>query len=114
MITKQGIITSAKMRGTVTVTTHRNVFHPLYKKRFRVSKKFLADAAGMDLHEGDEVVIQECRPLSKRKRFKVIEIRKAAPRTSELAEDMAVHKAIHRDKIAPQASKPSTSPTPSA
>jgi small subunit ribosomal protein S17 len=85
MRTKQGIITSAKMQNTVTVTVHRGVMHPLYGKRFRVSKKFLADTNGMDVHVGDMVAITECRPLSKRKRFKVTEILKKAVQVSEAA-----------------------------
>jgi len=87
MRTKQGTITSAKMTGTVTVTVHRSVFHPVYKKRFRVSKKFLADSAGMDLWVGDEVIITECRPISKRKCFKVTEVVKHAPRVSEMKDE---------------------------
>lgn len=74
------------MTGTVTVTIHRSMFHAKYKKRFRVSTKFLADTNGMDLHVGDLVVITECRPLSKRKCFKVTEIVKKAPQLSELKE----------------------------
>ncbi len=78
------------MTGTVTVTIHRSVFHPLYRKRYRVSKKFLADSAGKDLGVGDTVLISECRPLSKRKRFVVTEIIKSAPRVSEMVEEEAV------------------------
>jgi small subunit ribosomal protein S17 len=88
MRTKTGIITSAKMIGTVTVTVHRSVFHPLYKKRFRVSKKFLADSRGIEnLGVGDTVTITECRPISKRKCFKVTEVLKRVPRVSEMAEE---------------------------
>lgn len=101
MITKQGIITAAKMKDTVTVTTHRLVFHPVYKKRFRVSKKFLADSNGQDIGVGDEVVITECRPLSKRKHFKVTNVVKRAPRVSEMTEEGAVAKAMVREKVAP-------------
>ncbi|MDD4319140.1 MAG: 30S ribosomal protein S17 [Candidatus Peribacteraceae bacterium] len=90
MRTKQGVITSAKMQDTVTVTVHRSVFHPMYKKRFRSSKKFLADSKGFDLAAGDEVVIAECRPISKNKHFKVTEVVKRAPRVSELQEEGAV------------------------
>ena len=86
MRTKQGTITAAKMTGTVTVTVHRSMFHALYKKRYRMSKKFLADSNGMDLGVGDSVVITECRPLSKRKCFKVTEVLKRGPRVSEMAE----------------------------
>lgn len=85
MLTKQGIITSAAMKNTVTVTVHRHVRHPLYRKSYRQSRKFLADTAGTeDLRVGDEVRIQECRPLSKRKHFKLIEVVKRVPRVSEM------------------------------
>ena len=96
MRTKQGIITAAKMMDTVTVTVHRAVFHPKYKKNFRVSTKFLADSKGFDLAVGDEVVIVECRPLSKRKRFRVQEVTKHAPRVSELVEEADVATATKR------------------
>lgn len=95
MITKKGTITSAgKMTNTVTVTVHRHMVHHLYKKSFRMSKKFLADTNGLDLFLGDEVLIQECRPLSKRKHFKVTEILKAAARVSEMKVEKAVVEAI--------------------
>ena len=95
MKTKQGTITSAKMTGTVTVTVHRSVFHPLYKKRYRMSKKFLADTKGMtDLGVGDLVEITECRPISKRKNFKVTNVIKRVPRVSELAEEATLEGAM--------------------
>ncbi len=86
------------MTGTVTVTVHRSVFHEKYKKPFRVSTKFLADTNGMDLGVGDLVVITECRPLSKRKCFKVTEIVKAAPRLSEMKEEASLQDAIDYKK----------------
>ncbi len=85
---KIGTITSAKMQDTVTVTVHRSVMHPVYKKRYRVSKKFLADTKGVnDLGIGDTVQITECRPISKRKHFKVTEVLKRVPRVSDMAEE---------------------------
>lgn len=111
MRTKQGLITSAKMQRTVTVTVHRLVFHTLYKKRFRRSKKFLADTGEFtDLHEGDLVVITECRPLSKRKCFRVTEVVKRAPRVSEIAEDAAVEGVMRKRKKSSQ--EVSTDSTP--
>lgn len=98
MRTKKGTITSAKMTGTVSVVTHRLVFHPVYKKRYRKSKKFLCDANGLDLYEGDQVVITECKPLSKNKHFMVTEIIKAAPRVSDIKENADIDKVIHREK----------------
>jgi len=94
------------MTGTVTVIVHRERLHPIYKKRYCMSTKFLVNPAGLDLYKGDEVVITECRPLSKRKCFRVIEIVKHAPRVSELVEEEAIEKVIHRGKKEPQ-----TSPT---
>ena len=99
MRTIVGTITAAKMTGTVTVTVHRSVFHPLYRKRYRVSKKFLADTADMkDLGLGDTVEITECRPLSKRKCFKVTTVVKRAPRVSEFAEEGAIEGVMRKRK----------------
>lgn len=98
MITKRGTVTAAKMTNTVTVTVHRSVFHPLYKKQYRMSKKFLADTNGQEVHVGDEVVITECRPLSKRKHFKVTEILKKAAQVSEMAMEGGLEGVMHRKK----------------
>ncbi len=88
MTQKIGVITSAgKMKDTVTVTVHALVRHALYKKSFRQSKKFLVDTKGVtDLFVGDEVLIEECRPLSKTKHFRIKEVLKRAARVSEMAD----------------------------
>ena len=100
MHTKVGTITATKMQGTVTVTVHRSVFHPLYRKRYRVSKKFLADSKGVeDLGVGDTVEITECRPLSKNKHFKITDVIKRAPRVSEFAEEGDVVAAIEKNAM---------------
>jgi len=104
MRTKQGVITAAKMMDTVTVTVHRSVFHDKYKKRYRMSKKFLADSKGMDLGIGDLVVITECRPISKRKCFRVTEILKRAPRVSELKEEAELEATTNRKKPSSESS----------
>ena len=96
MITKRGIVTAAKLQRTVTVTVHRSVVHPLYKKRYRSSKKFLADTGTHTVHLGDEVVITECRPLSKLKHFQVTEILKKAPQVSEMAEEGGLAAVMNR------------------
>jgi len=99
MRTKKGTITSAKMTGTVTVTVNRAVFHPLYQKSFTRSKKFLADIGEFkDLAEGDTVVISECRPLSKRKCFRISEVVDRVPRVSDLKEEEGIEQVIHREK----------------
>ena len=110
MRTKVGTITAAKMKDTVTVTIHRSVFHPLYRKRYRVSKKFLADTKGVtDLGIGDTVEITECRPLSKRKCFKVTEVLKRAPRVSDLAEEGAIEGVMKKRKPAAESSDDASS-----
>lgn len=98
MRTKKGTVTSAKMQGTVTVTVNRLVFHPVYKKRYRKSKKFLCSPGELDLYPGDVVIITEGKPMSKHKRFTVTKIVKAAPRVDEMKEDEAVEKVLHREK----------------
>lgn len=106
MRTKTGTITSAKMQNTVVVTVHRYVMHAKYGKRYRVSKKFMADTNGhAGLAAGDEVVITECRPLSKNKCFKVTEIKnKAIVTTSIKDEDVEKNvKRDHRDSLAKKA-----------
>jgi len=110
MRTKKGQITSAKMTGTVTVTVHRSIFHPLYQKRFTRSKKFLADTGDhTDLAVGDTVLITECRPLSKRKCFRITEVIERVPRVSELKEEEAIEKSIHREKKRPSSASSASS-----
>ncbi len=68
-----GRITSDKMDKTVTVLVERRVMHPLYKKYIRRSKKYAAHDEANVCKEGDVVRIEECRPISKRKTWLVIE-----------------------------------------
>ena len=67
--TLTGVVSSDKGDKTivVTVTTHKN--HPIYKKRYISSKKFMAHDEKNEAKLGDTVVIAETRPLSARKRF---------------------------------------------
>lgn len=74
MKTLQGIVTSLKNDKTATVTVTRRQKHPLYKKYVKQTKKHACHVEGIDLELGDKVVIQPCRPMSKTKHFKVIEI----------------------------------------
>ncbi len=69
MKAKKGTIISAKMDQTVVVIVHTYKAHPKYKKRYRISRKFLAHNPDNKYQEGDEVTIMETKPLSKRKRW---------------------------------------------
>ena len=71
---KTGVVTSNKMQKTVVVTVERQVIHPLYKRVVRRSKNFLAHDEKNECRLGDTVRIQETRPLSSRKRWRVIEV----------------------------------------
>ena len=68
-----GRVTSDKMDKTVTVLVERRVMHPLYKKFIRRSKKYAAHDEANQCKTGDLVRIEECRPISKRKTWMVIE-----------------------------------------
>lgn len=73
----EGIVTSAKLNKTVTVKVARYFLHPLYKKRIKLTKKFLChDEIGVK--EGETVSIQECRPISTHKHFIVLKMMKGA------------------------------------
>jgi small subunit ribosomal protein S17 len=66
-----GTVVSDKMNKTVTVLVERKVKHPMYGKIIRMSKKYHAHDENNEFHEGDVVVIEECRPLSKTKAWTV-------------------------------------------
>ena len=70
----KGIVVSDKMQKTVVVKVTRLKFHPKYKKYYRVSKKFKAHDEKNQCRVGDKVIIEETRPLSKEKRWKVVAI----------------------------------------
>ncbi len=73
MRTKTGIITSNKMQNTLVVTTTTYKMHPKYKKRYQTSKKFYAHCDDSSKYSiGDEVTIEETKPVSKLKRWKVV------------------------------------------
>lgn len=68
-----GRVTSDKMDKTITVIVERRIMHPLYKKFIRRSKKYAAHDDTNMCTDGDVVRIEECRPISKRKSWLLIE-----------------------------------------
>ena len=68
----EGIIVSAKMQKTVVVSVTRFKKHPKYLKYYKVSRRFKAHAEDGVYKAGDKVLIEETRPLSKEKRWKVV------------------------------------------
>lgn len=70
--TLKGVVSSDKMKDTCTVVVSRYTKHTKYNKYIKTNKKYLAHDAGNTKKIGDTVVIEECRPLSRNKRFTVI------------------------------------------
>jgi small subunit ribosomal protein S17 len=64
-----GIVAAKKTDKTIVVTEHVRLTHPLYRKQYTVTKRFMAHDEKNEAQEGDKVVIVETRPLSARKHF---------------------------------------------
>jgi small subunit ribosomal protein S17 len=77
--TLAGRVVSDKMQKTVTVLVERRVKHPLYGKFVTRTKKYHAHDENGDCHEGDLVEIEECRPLSRTKAWRVTRLIEKAP-----------------------------------
>lgn len=71
--TRVGTVVSDKMEKTVVVVVERRYAHPLYGKQVTRTKKYHAHDERNDYHIGDTVRIEETRPLSKLKRWRVVE-----------------------------------------
>jgi len=69
--TLSGRVVSDKMDKTVTVLVERTVKHPVIGKVMRRSKKYHAHDENNEFHEGDLVIIEECRPIAKTKTWRV-------------------------------------------
>ncbi|HVA01632.1 MAG TPA: 30S ribosomal protein S17 [Terriglobia bacterium] len=71
---KIGVVSNNKMQKTIVVTVDRKIMHRLYKKVIRKSSSFLVHDEKGECQLGDTVRIEETRPLSRRKRWRVIEV----------------------------------------
>lgn len=84
--TLRGVVVSDKMTKTVVVEVTRLRKHDKYKKYYRMSRRFKAHDPMDEYHTGDTVVIKETRPLSKEKRWIVVE-RVSEAKTSPVTEE---------------------------
>ena len=71
--THTGTVASNKSDKTIVVSVQTSKIHPLYRKRYIYTKRFMAHDEKNEAKEGDKVIIMECRPLSKTKNFVIIE-----------------------------------------
>tara|TARA_B100000131_G_scaffold292457_1_gene306971 strand:+ start:1103 stop:1366 length:264 start_codon:yes stop_codon:yes gene_type:complete len=76
--TQTGIVISSKRDKTITVSVERKVKHPIYKKILRRSSKIQAHDQDNTCSEGDLVTIAECKPVSKTKAWKLIQVERKA------------------------------------
>jgi small subunit ribosomal protein S17 len=67
-----GVVVSNKMKDTVVVKVNRYFKHPKYQKYIMKSKRYAADDPGNTQAVGAKVLIEECRPISKTKRFRIV------------------------------------------
>ena len=72
--TVNGRVISTAMDKTITVAVERQVQHPLYGKYIRQTTKVQAHDEDNSCHKGDWVAVEECRPLSKRKSWRLVEV----------------------------------------
>ena len=69
-----GVVISNAMQKTIVVKVENRYSHPIYSKTVIQTKKYLAHDELEECKIGDQVVVEECRPLSKRKRWKFVKI----------------------------------------
>ena len=72
----KGIVVSNKMEKTIVVKVERTKMHPKYKKIYKVHKKYKVHDPKNQAKIGDKVVFEECRPISKDKKWKLLTIEK--------------------------------------
>ena len=71
---KVGIVVSNKMQKTIVVKVESRYPHPIYSKTMTKTRKYLAHDEMGECNIGDQVLVQECRPLSKRKRWTLAKV----------------------------------------
>jgi len=72
--TREGVVVSTKMQKTVTVRVERTIRHPEFDKVVTRAKKYYAHNESLPIQEGQRVLIEETRPLSRLKRWRVLQI----------------------------------------
>jgi small subunit ribosomal protein S17 len=97
--TKVGRVVSDKMDKTIVVSVERLARHPLYKRVIRLTTKFKAHDEENDAHTGDTVLIEESRPLSATKRWRLVKVVARAGEHGSpadiIAEEAATSEVIH-------------------
>jgi small subunit ribosomal protein S17 len=85
--TLTGIVTSNKADKTITITVTSRETHPIYRKQYTVTRKYIAHDEKNEANEGDKVTISEVRPISKRKTFTLISVDERSRGSIELKDE---------------------------
>jgi small subunit ribosomal protein S17 len=90
-----GVVVSDKADKTIVIAAHTRKTHPIYKKQYSVTTKFIAHDEKNEAKEGDKVVIVETRPISKRKHFALQKVVETA-RIQHVEPESEVHKSVKK------------------
>lgn len=91
--TLTGVVTSDKADKTIVISVHTRKTHPIYKKQYSVTNKFIAHDEKNEAKIGDQVIVVETRPISKRKRFTLQQVVETA-RIQHVEPETAVRKSV--------------------
>lgn len=94
----QGSVVGNKAEKTIIVQVESYKKHPKYKKRVQFRSKYYAHDEENVANVGDIVTIEECRPMSKTKRFKLVSIDKKALESIKVLEEAEVEKVLHEEE----------------
>lgn len=93
-----GVVVSDKADKTIVIAVHTRKTHPIYKKQYTVTSKFIAHDEKNEAREGDKVVIVETRPISKRKHFTLDKVVEAA-RIHHVEPEAAKRKTVKKTDV---------------
>ena len=86
--TLTGVVSSDKRDKTITVMIASRETHPIYRKQFTITRKYIAHDEKNEAHEGDTVTIAETKPISKTKTWTLVKINEKAHGKVELKDDV--------------------------
>jgi small subunit ribosomal protein S17 len=111
---REGTVVSDKMEKTVLVAVEEHITHPLYKKRVRRMRRFMAHDELGDAHLGDRVRILEAAPVSKRKRWQLVEVlqRVELPEVAAESIDLELLGEVKREEEETEAAPAGVAPAP--
>jgi small subunit ribosomal protein S17 len=101
----KGLVVSDKMQKTVVVSVERIKEHKKYKRRYKINKKYKAHDEKGEYKIGDTVTIEECRPMSKDKRWRVVSLIDKAQEVPEPITKEVVRKQDESKEPKPEAEK---------